>query len=101
MVDAGPHPNLRKAVEGYRLRVMVLDEPAADVVRRIFAEYLDGFGDRAIAKGLNRDGVLRPSARRPEQNTHRLADGWQGSTVRSSLENPLTRRSSMWRRSPM
>jgi DNA invertase Pin-like site-specific DNA recombinase len=88
VVDAGPHPNPRKAVEGYRLRVMVLDEPAANVVLRIFAEYLDGLGDRAIANGLNRDGIPCPSARRPEQNTHRLADGWQGSTVRSILENP-------------
>jgi DNA invertase Pin-like site-specific DNA recombinase len=87
-VDGGPHPNPRKAAEGYRLRVLVLDEAAAEVVRRIFAEYLDGLGDRAIANGLNRDGVSCPSARRPEQNTHRLADGWQGSTVRSILENP-------------
>lgn len=60
----------------------------AEVVRRIFAEYLDGRGDRAIANDLNRDGVLCPSARRPDQNRHRLADGWQGSTVRAILENP-------------
>jgi len=58
------------------------------VVRRIFAEYLDGNGDRAIANGLNRDGIPCPSAHRPEQNRHRLADGWQGSTVRAILENP-------------
>lgn len=58
------------------------------MVRRIFDEYLDGNGDRAIANGLNRDGIPCPSARRPEQNRHRLADGWQGSTVRSVLENP-------------
>lgn len=87
-VDGGPHPNPRKAVEGYRLRVLALDESAVEVVRRIFAEYLAGRGDRAIANGLNRDGIPCPSARRPEQNTHRLADGWQGSTVRSILENP-------------
>jgi len=88
VVDGGPHPNHRKAVEGYRLRVLALDDAAAEVVRRIFAEYLDGLGDRAIANRLNRDGIPCPSARRPEQNTHRLADGWQGSTVRSILENP-------------
>ncbi|WP_232376787.1 recombinase family protein [Amycolatopsis aidingensis] len=88
VVDGGPHPNPRKAAEGYRLRVLALDEETAPVVRRIFAEYLDGRGDRAIANGLNRDGIPCPSARRPEQNTHRLADGWQGSTVRSILENP-------------
>ena len=58
------------------------------MVRRIFAEYLDGKGDRAIANGLNRDGIPCPSARRPDQNRHRLADGWQGSTVRSILDNP-------------
>jgi DNA invertase Pin-like site-specific DNA recombinase len=87
-VDGGPHPNPRKAAEGYRLRVLAVDETAAEVVRRIFAEYLSGLGDRAIANGLNRDGIPCPSARRPEQNTHRLADGWQGSTVRSILENP-------------
>jgi len=50
-------------------------------VRRIFAEYLDGRGDRAIAHGLNRDRILCPSARRPDQNRHRLADGWQSRTV--------------------
>ena len=88
VVDGGPHPNPRKAVEGYRLRVLAIDEPSAEVVRRIFAEYLDGNGDRAIANGLNRDGIPCPSARRRDQNTHRLADGWQGSAVRAILENP-------------
>lgn len=88
VVDGGPHPNPRKAAEGYRLRLLAIDESAAEVVRRIFTEYLDGIGDRAIAAHLNRDGVPCPSARRPEQNRHRLADGWQGSTVRAILENP-------------
>ncbi|MEU3275418.1 recombinase family protein [Saccharomonospora sp. NPDC006951] len=88
VVDAGPHPNPRKAAEGYRLRVLAIEEETADVVGRIFAEYVDGNGDRAIANGLNRDGIPCPSAKRPEQNRHRLADGWQGSTVRSILENP-------------
>jgi hypothetical protein len=68
--------------------VLALEEAQVAVVERIFAEYLNGAGDRAIAAGLNRDGVLCPSASRPEQNSHRLADGWQGSTVRSILENP-------------
>ena len=88
VVDAGPHPNPRKAAEGYRLRVLAIEEASAEVVRRIFAEYLDGRGDRAIAHGLNRDDVPCPSARRPDQNRHRLADGCQGSTVRSVLDNP-------------
>jgi hypothetical protein len=54
----------------------------------LFAEYLDGKGDRAAANGLNRDGIPCPSARPPDQNRHRLADGWQGSTIRSILNNP-------------
>lgn len=88
VVDGGPHPNPRRAAEGYRLRVLDIDELAAAVVRRIFAEYLEGLGDRAIAAGLNRDSIPCPSARRPEQNSHRLADGWQGGTVKSILDNP-------------
>jgi DNA invertase Pin-like site-specific DNA recombinase len=88
VVDGGPHPNPRKAAEGYRLRVLAVDDPAAEVVRRIFAEYLDGLGDRAIASRLNGDAIPCPSASNPAQNRHRIADGWQGSTVRSILENP-------------
>lgn len=88
VADGGPHPSPRKAAEGYRLRVLAIDKPSAEVVQRIFTEYLDGKGDRASANGLNRDGIPCPSARRPDQNRHRLADGWQGSTVRSILENP-------------
>ncbi|MGH2668709.1 MAG: recombinase family protein [bacterium] len=88
VVDGGPHPNPRKAAEGFRLRLLAIDEPSAEAVRRIFSEYLDGAGDRAIAAGLNRDGIPCPSARRPDQNRHRLADGWQGSTIRAILENP-------------
>jgi DNA invertase Pin-like site-specific DNA recombinase len=88
VVNGGAHPNPRKAAEGYHLRVLAIDEIAAPIVRRIFEEYLDGKGDRAVAAGLNRDGIPCPSASRPDQNRHRLADGWQASTVRSILENP-------------
>ena len=72
----------------YRLRVLAVVDPAAEVVGRIFAEYLDGLGDRAIASRLNGDAIPCPSASNPAQNRHRIADGWQGSTVRSILENP-------------
>ncbi|HEV3358531.1 MAG TPA: recombinase family protein [Pseudonocardiaceae bacterium] len=67
---------------------MAIEEEPAEVVRRIFAEYLAGRGNRAIANGLNRDGIPCPSAHRRDQNSHRLADGWQGSTTRAILENP-------------
>jgi hypothetical protein len=62
VVDAGRDPNPRKAAEGFRLPVLAIDEASAVVVRRIFAEYLDGNGDRAIANGLNRDAIPCPSA---------------------------------------
>ena len=65
-------------------RRLVADGDDPDAPRRVTVEH---HGDRAIVKGLNQDGVPCPSARRPDQNTHRLADGWQGSTVRSILEN--------------
>ena len=57
VVDGGPHPNPRKAAEGHRLRQLAVDEPSAEIVRRIFAEYLDGRGDRAISVRLNLDPV--------------------------------------------
>ncbi|MBV9920202.1 MAG: recombinase family protein [Pseudonocardia sp.] len=61
---------------------------AAEVVRRIFRQFLAGGGVRGIAAGLNGEGIACPSTRRPDQNRHRLADGWQGSTVHAILENP-------------
>jgi hypothetical protein len=38
VVDGGPHPNPRKAAEDFRLRILQIDEAAAEVVRRILAE---------------------------------------------------------------
>ncbi|OCF85974.1 hypothetical protein AW168_32940 [Nocardia brasiliensis] len=58
------------------------------MVQRIFREYIGGRGDKAIAEGLNRDGILCPSAHRPEQNRHRAGDGWQAPTVAAILQNP-------------
>ena len=88
VVNNGPHPHPRKAADGIQLRVLRIDAEASMAVRRIYTEYLDGAGDRAIANGLNRDSIPCPSARHPEQNPHRRGDGWQASTVRSILENP-------------
>ena len=88
VVDGGPHPNPRKAAEGFRLRVLEIDEAAAEVVRRIFAEYAGGTGTGRSPRCSTPGGVPCPSARRRDQNRHRLADGWQGSTVRAILDNP-------------
>lgn len=88
VVDAGLHPNPRKAQEGYRLRVLAIDEVAAPVVQRIFELYLEGTGHKGIAQLLNAENVPCPAAHTPEQNRHRSGDGWQGSTVRAILCNP-------------
>ncbi|GAA0946545.1 recombinase family protein [Kribbella koreensis] len=88
VVDGGPHPHPRKAQEGQRLRVLVVDDAAAAVVQRIFEMYLAGWGSKAIAEQLNRDGVPCPSAHAPQQNRHRKMDGWQHSAVVAILENP-------------
>ena len=51
-------------------------EPAADVVRRIFAHALDGHSPGRIAKALNRDGIPGPRGR-----------GWNRQTIANILAN--------------
>ncbi|MFI6042615.1 recombinase family protein [Nocardia sp. NPDC051321] len=88
VVDGPPHPNPHRAADGLKLRLLSIDVAAAPVVQRIFREYIGGRGDKAIAEGLNRDGIPCPSAHRPEQNRHRSGDGWQAPTVAAILQNP-------------
>lgn len=38
----------------------MIDEPQATVVRRIFEEYADGAGMRAIVHRLNAEGIASP-----------------------------------------
>ena len=61
---------------GTRGAALVPVEPAASVVRRIFAERLAGRGIAAIASGLNADEVPAPSARQ-----------WTRQTVRALARN--------------
>lgn len=56
---------------------LVVDETEAGTVRRIFAEYLAGKGCKAIAKGLEADGI--PTA------TGRTA--WHESVIKKMLKN--------------
>jgi site-specific DNA recombinase len=51
-MDAGPHPNPAKAADGKRLHALAVDESAAAMLGRIFAEFLAGAGIDAIAEGL-------------------------------------------------
>lgn len=40
---------------------LIIDEPAAEVVRRIYSMYLQGYGKQTIAKKLNEDGIPCPT----------------------------------------
>jgi len=88
LADAGPHPNPGKAAVGQRAHRLVIDPSAAEVVRRIFAEYLTGRGVVAIANRLTREGVPCPSAHDRARNLHRSGTAWVGSAVAAILRNP-------------
>lgn len=71
---------LGRAPFGYAVadRKLVVDDREAEVVRRIFALYLDGHeGVRRIARLLNEDGILT-----------RLGKPWNAGSVRAVLRNP-------------
>jgi site-specific DNA recombinase len=75
-----------------------VDEPAAAVVRRIFASYLGGMGLKAIAEALTRDGVPSPSASDRARNPHRCGIAWSCSAVAAILANPRYTGRQVWNR---
>ncbi|MBM4779157.1 MAG: recombinase family protein [Myxococcaceae bacterium] len=62
--------------------VISIDEQQADIVRRIFREYLNGRSLALIASALNAEGILPP---RSKKRTGAAA--WGDSTVRGMLRN--------------
>jgi site-specific DNA recombinase len=98
IADAGPHPNPAKAAGGRRLHRLELDDFAAPVVARIFAEFLDDHGLYAIAEGLTRDGIPSPSAYDRARNSHRSGIAWSKSAVRAILTNPRYTGRQVWNR---
>jgi site-specific DNA recombinase len=98
LIDIGPHPNPAKAADGKRLRALAIDEPAAAVVRRIFAEFLSGHGLYAIAEHLTRDGIPCPSAHDPGRNKHRCGVAWSKYAIRAILANPRYTGRQVWNR---
>jgi hypothetical protein len=96
LADAGPHPNPAKAADGKRLHVLEIDPYAAEVVQRIFAEFLTGKGYFAIAEGLTADGILSPSAHDQQRNRHRCGIAWSKSAVRAILLNPRYTGRQVW-----
>ena len=75
---------------------LLIDEPAAAVVRDIFNWFIGGTSVLGIAKRLNEQGVPNPSAYKRQQGMNyrhptsdRLDDLWPDSSVRRILRNPL------------
>ena len=75
---------------------LVIDEAAAEVVRRIFDMYISGMGSTIIAQTLNRESVPNPSNYKklkgvpyspPKQSTTR--DKWSDTTIRAILTNEM------------
>jgi site-specific DNA recombinase len=98
LIDAGPHPNPAKAADGKRLHVLAPDPQTADVVRRIFADYLAGKGVKAIAEALTADGIPSPSAYDPARNPHRCGIAWSWGAVTTILANPRYTGRQVWNR---
>lgn len=75
---------------------LIIDEYAADVVRRIFFLFIQGYGKQKIAKLLNEDGILCPSEYKKVcgenyKNCNRLKSTsyWTYSTINSILHNEM------------
>jgi DNA invertase Pin-like site-specific DNA recombinase len=82
-VDAHGHP----VPEGYRI---VIHEPEAQVVRRIFDLYIGGEGLTNLARRLNREHVPPPKAR-----GHR-GGSWSPSALRGMLVNSIYKGERVW-----
>jgi hypothetical protein len=96
LIDLGPHPNPGKAATGQRLHGLDLDQKAAPVVARIFAEFVAGTGLYAIAEGLTRDGIPCPSAHDRRRNAHRSGVAWSKGAIRAILTNPRYSGHQVW-----
>lgn len=96
LVDLGPHPNPAKAADGRRLHGLEPDPATADVVKRIFREYIAGYGIFAIAERLTADDILSPSANDPGRNRHRDTVAWSKYAVRAILLNPRYTGHQVW-----
>ncbi|APU15308.1 recombinase family protein [Actinoalloteichus fjordicus] len=84
---ARPHPGSAKAADGKLLHRLEPDPLAAPVVRRIFTEYVAGWGIFAIAEALTRDDIASPSAHNRSRNPHRSGIAWFKGAIRTILAN--------------
>ena len=71
---------------------LIPNPETAQVVRRIFALYLAGFGAQRIAMVLNAEEVLAPSAYKRSRDARYKAPvqaQWSGTAIRNILKNPI------------
>ncbi|MCD8076627.1 MAG: recombinase family protein [Lachnospiraceae bacterium] len=75
---------------------LIVDEYAAEVVRKVFSLYIGGCGKNSIAKTLNAEGIICPSAYKKRngenyRNMNRLesTEYWTYSTINRMLQNEM------------
>ncbi|MGN1317412.1 MAG: recombinase family protein [Lachnospirales bacterium] len=76
---------------------LVIDEEAAEVVRKIFNMYIGGLGKVSIARALNKEGILNPTMYKRSilnenyKNSNRLSSTgyWTYSTINKILSNEV------------
>ena len=74
---------------------LIIDDEAANVVKRIYKMYLDGIGQFTIAKTLNEEGILSPSEyrrkrineKRKNKIVYELKSYWRTNTIRRILKS--------------
>ena len=66
---------------------LIIDEPAASVVRQIFARFLAGLGPQGIARMLNEAGIVNPTVYKKQDA--RCSPLWNRGTVSRILRNEM------------
>lgn len=77
-----------KAPYGYEVKkgkLYVRNDDCPNVIRRIYREYMQGYGFDRIARGLYEDDIPTPAQIAERTNASAI---WMGSTVRVILTNP-------------
>jgi len=73
---------------------LVIHEAESAIVRRIFAEYVNGKGYKQLARRLNSEGLVAPVPRGSP-----IAASWSPTSLAAILQNPIYRGELVWGRS--
>lgn len=90
LITKVPYGYIRNPSNKHRL---IVDEEAANLVKRIFKLYIDGYGGRKIAGILNDEGVLTPSkyayVKTGKKISGSIAERWNGTHVIRIIKNDV------------